>query len=123
MIAFDTNHLLRHILQDDTKQCKHVANLVTEQATAGQQVLIPDLVMMETCWVLTKVYNFERAAWCHVLEALLSDSAFSFESTTKLRRALHLYDSGTADFNDYLILASARQYGATLETFDKKLKK
>lgn len=123
MIAFDTNHLLRHLLQDDPKQCQQVAALLQEQSHSGQQVLILDLVIMETCWVLTKVYKLDPMAWCHVLESLLSDAAFVFESSSKLRRTLELNQSGIADFNDYLILAHAQSLGATLETFDKKLKK
>ena len=122
MIAFDTNHLLRHILQDDAKQSKHVSALLAEQIALGKQVLILDLVIMETCWVLTKVYEFDTTAWSHVLESLLSDAAFCFEDSAKLRRALEFYKSGKADFNDYLILSQAQSQGARLETFDKKLK-
>ena len=122
MIAFDTNHLLRHVLQDDPKQCKHVAALLHEQSEAGHPVLIVDLVIMETCWVLTKVYDFDTPAWSHVMESLLSDTAFSFEDSAKLRQALKQYAEGKADFNDYLILTHAESCGAKLETFDKKLK-
>jgi predicted nucleic-acid-binding protein len=123
MIAFDTNHLLRHILQDDPKQCKHVATSLQNQAEQKQTVLIIDLVVMETYWVLTNVYDLDRRAWSLVLESLLSDTAFGFENASKLRRALHLYREAKADFSDYLILTHAQSLGANLETFDKKLKK
>lgn len=123
MIAFDTNHLLRHVLQDDPKQCKQVAALLQEQSVAGHPVLILDLVIMETCWVLTKVYDFDASDWSYVMESLLSDTAFVFENSSSLRHALELYQPGKADFNDYLILASAQSKGAILETFDKKLRR
>lgn len=123
MIAFDTNHLLRHVLQDEPKQCRHVSALLAEQAEAGEPILIVDLVIMESYWVLTKVYDFDPEAWCYVLESLLSDAAFTFESATNLRRAISLYKRGKADFSDYLILAQAQSLGAKLETFDKKLKR
>lgn len=123
MIAFDTNHLLRHILQDDPKQCKHVAALLQNQADKRQAVLIIDLVVMETYWVLTNVYDLSRRAWCQVLESLLSDSAFGFEDASKLRRALLFYREAKADFSDYLILTHAQSHGANIETFDKKLRK
>ena len=123
MIAFDTNHLLRHVLQDDPKQCKQVAALLQDQSEAGHPVLILDLVIMETCWALTKVYDFDASDWIHVLESLLSDSAFVFEDSSRLRHALDLNQSGKADFNDTLILASAKSKGATLGSFDRKLKR
>ena len=123
MIAFDTNHLLRHLLQDDPKQCLKVAQLLVEQHNAGKGVLLLDLVVMETCWVLTKVYGFDQSSWTHVLESLLSDSAFTFQDVAMLRRTLDLYQAGKADFNDTFILASAQAQGAVLDTFDKKLKR
>lgn len=123
MIAFDTNHLLRHVLQDDPKQCRTVATLLVEQHIEGNGVLLLDLVIMETCWVLTKVYGFDASAWVHVMESLLSDSGFTFQDASMLRRTLTLYQAGKADFNDYLILASAQSQGATLETFDQKLRR
>lgn len=122
MIAFDTNHLLRHILQDDVKQCKAVAAILEGESSEGRPILIIDLVIMETCWVLTQVYDFDKEAWCHILIALLSDAGFVFEDAAKLRCALERYSRGKANFNDYLILTHAESCDAKLETFDKKLK-
>jgi predicted nucleic-acid-binding protein len=123
MIAFDTNHLLRHVLQDEPEECQQVAALLQEQFAAGHPVLILDLVIMETCWVLTKVYGFDASAWVHVMESLLSDSGFTFQDASMLRRTLTLYQAGKADFNDYFILARAQAQGATLETLDQKLRR
>ena len=100
-----------------------MAALLQEQSEAGHPVRILDLVIMETCWVLTKVYDFDASDWIHVLESLLADTVFVFEDSSRLRHALELYQSGKADFNDYLILASAQSQGATLKTFDKKLRR
>jgi len=121
-IAFDTNYLLRHLLEDDPQQCQVVRQLLQAQSELGQQVLIVDLVILETCWMLTKVYAFNRSAWCQVLNDLLSDSAFAFEDAGKLRRVLNQYAVGSADFSDYLILNHAKTQGARLKTFDKQLK-
>ena len=118
MIAFDTNYLLRHLLQDDMVQSAHVDHLIQEQVEAGQSVLILDLVIMETCWVLMKVYKMHKEAWCEILGSLLSDPVFEFENTSRLRQALNLFENGKADFTDYMILANAQSHGATLETFD-----
>jgi predicted nucleic-acid-binding protein len=123
MIAFDTNHLLRHILQDDAKQCAHVAKLLKTQGAGGGKIHLLDLVLMETCWVLQSVYELDREGWCGVLAALLSDAAFGFDDSPRLREALTHYREGAAEFDDYLILTHAQAIGAKLETFDRKLKK
>ncbi len=122
MIAFDTNYLLRHVLDDDPKQSERVRSLIDSAEKENQQILLLDLVMMETCWVLQSVMGFDRADWCHVLQQLLHDPAFCFDDTTRLWNTLDRYQSGKADFDDYLILGHAESVGAKLETFDKKLR-
>lgn len=123
MIAFDTNHLLRHILQDDKKQSAQVSKLIHTAVENDEQIRIFDLVLMETCWVLQSVLGFDRESWCKVLEDLLQDPVFSYDDSARLWQVLERYRSGKADFDDYLIHAHAESAGARLETFDKKLKK
>ncbi len=123
MIAFDTNHLLRHVLDDDPKQCKRVRSLVESAAETNQQIRLIDLVIMETCWVLQSVMGFDRKGWCDVLEQLMQDPVFCFDDANRLWRTLDRYRIGQADFDDYLILGQVESIGGTLETFDKKLKK
>lgn len=123
MIAFDTNHLLRHVLDDDSKQCAHVHSLIESAESADEQIHLLDLVLMETCWVLQSGMGFDRDAWCHVLDNLLQDPVFSFDDSGRLWKALDKYRKGKADFDDYLILGHSESIGAKLETFDKKLKK
>ncbi|MCC5806504.1 MAG: type II toxin-antitoxin system VapC family toxin [Opitutales bacterium] len=121
MIAFDTNHLVRHIVQDDPRQCGKVTRLITREAAAGRNIRVLDLVLLETAWVLESVYGFDRAALAHVFDELLEDSAFSFDDSQRLRRCLRQFAAGKADFADYLILSAANAVGLALETFDKTL--
>ena len=123
MIAFDTNHLLRHVLQDDPKQCTHVAGLMESAEAADQKILILDLVLMEACWVLQSSMGFDREGWSHILDNLLQDPIFSFGDSSRLWKTLERYRNGKADFDDYLILGHSESIGAKLQTFDKKLKK
>ena len=123
MIAFDTNHLLRHVLQDDPKQCARVASLMETVEAADQKIHLLDLVLMETCWVLQSSMGFDREAWSHILYNLLQDPIFSYDDGSRLWRTLERYRNGKADFDDYLILGQSESIGAKLQTFDKKLKK
>lgn len=121
MIAFDSNHLIRHIVEDDPQQCLTVSNILKGEAECERVVRIFDLVLMETSWVLDSVYDFDRKAIAHVFEALLEDSIFSFDDSDRLRSVLTRFRSGKADFSDYLIHAIAESEGLRLKTFDKKL--
>ena len=123
MIAFDTNHLLRHVLQDDPKQCAHVASLMESAESADQKIHILDLVLMEACWVLQSSMGFDREGWSHILDNLLQDPIFSFDDGSRLCKTLERYRNSKADFDDYLILGQSESIGAKLQTFDKRLKK
>ena len=123
MIAFDTNCLVRHIVQDDEEQCAIVASVLENETKEDRSIRIFDLVLIETSWVLQAVYGLDRNAWAEILDELLDDSAFSFDDPTRLRTVVKMYNNGNADFADYLILGSARSESLELMTFDKKLLK
>ena len=123
MIAFDTNHLVRHIVQDNPAQCRAAAAILERESGQDNPVRLHDLVLMETAWVLESVYGFDRKALAHVVEELLEDAAFSFDDSERLRRVLKRFKAGKADFSDYLIHSVAESEGLKLETFDKKLRK
>ena len=96
MIAFDTNHLLRHVLQDDPKQCAHVASLMESAEAADQKIHILDFVLMEACWVLQSSMGFDREGWSHILDNLLQDPIFSFDDSSRLWKTLERYRDGKA---------------------------
>ena len=123
MIAFDTNHLLRHVLNDDAKQCKHVRSLIESAKSSGEQIYVFDLVLMETCWVLQSGMGLSRNDWCLILDNLLQDPVFCFDNARQLWTTLDRYRNGKADFADYLILGHAESASAKLQTFDKKLQR
>ncbi len=121
MIAFDTNYLVRHIVQDDEEQCAIVATELANEIKKERSIRIFDLVLMETSWVLETVYGFDRVAWAQVLEELLDDSAFSFDDPGRLRKTIKMYRQGRAGFADYLIAETAWSKALELRTFDKTL--
>ena len=110
-------------MQDDPKQCAHVASLLESAEAADQKIHILDLVLMEACWVLQSSMGFDREGWSHILDNLLQDPIFSFDDSSRLWKTLERYRNGKADFDDYLILGHSESIGAKLQTFDKKLKK
>jgi predicted nucleic-acid-binding protein len=121
LIAFDTNYLLRHLLQDDPLQCARVATLM-DRAIAGEEPIhLFDLVLMETCWVLESSFGMSRGQWCEILSQLLQDPAFRFDDSSRLWKAAERYGQGSADFDVYLIWGHAEAIGAELKTFDRKL--
>ena len=77
MIAFDTNAIVRMLVEDDIRQAETVKAIVTQVESAGDQILILPEVLIETVWVLESVYQCTRAEISGFLEALIHTPAFT----------------------------------------------
>ena len=122
MIAFDTNVLLRLLLNDDADQAGQAQDLIDRAVAASDRVLLPDIVLCELEWVLESVYGFPRARIATTVQRLLDAEEFAFSNRAAVGRALERHANGKADFSDYLIGESATLAGATTTyTFDRIL--
>ena len=122
MIAFDTNVLLRLLLNDDPDQARQAQELVDRAVAASDRVLLPDIVLCELEWVLESVYAFPRARIATTVRRLLDAEEFAFVNRAAVGRALERYVNGKAGFSDYLLGESAMPAGAsTTYTFDRVL--
>ena len=124
MIAFNTNVLLRLLLNDDARQARRAQALIDEAMSRSDTVLLPDIVLCEVEWVLSSVYEVPKDAIVETLRRLLDADEFTFIDRTAVTGALNGYESGSANFSDYLIGASAARAGAaTTYTFDRALRR
>jgi predicted nucleic-acid-binding protein len=133
MIAIDTNVLLRYLLDDDAQQSQKAKKLINGQQT----VLITDVVLTETIWVLKgKRYQVSKDNIVDVIHALFAEPNIQFEDAQAVWCALKDFVNAApikvkgkvkqADFPDALIINKAKRYGelnnmqvTTLYTFDK----
>lgn len=124
MIAFDTNVLLRLLLDDDETQSGQVEAIVRQVAEAGDRVLLPDIVLCELYGVLRSVYELAKADIVTTFRRLLTAEEFAFMDRRAVSQSLESYTNGSADFSDYLIGQSATAAGATMTyTFDRALRR
>jgi predicted nucleic-acid-binding protein len=123
MIAFDTNYLVRYLVQDHPAQCQMVAEVVASESGAGRSILLCDIVLCETVWVLSSVYGASREEWVQTLKQLLSDPVFCFQNRTLLDAVIQSFETGKADFSDYLIAQISGSLGCDLLTFDQRLQR
>lgn len=133
MIAVDTNVLLRYLIQDDQVQAEKSQKLIN----GSQKVLITDVVITETIWVLTgKRYQLPKDKIVDVIHALFAEQNIQFEDPQAVWCALKDYVNAPpikvkgktkqADFPDALIINKAKRYGQInnmkvhpIYTFDK----
>jgi len=124
MIAFDTNVLLRLLIVDDKVQAKRAKLLLKRVNDANDRVLLPDIVLCELTWVLKSIYGQSKSEIVEVLHLLLETEPFSFANRSVVSQAVAQFETGSADFSDYMIGWSATASGATTTyTFDTALKR
>lgn len=123
MIAFDTNYVVRLLVQDDPAQSAEVSVTMRTEAESGRNIILYDVVLCETLWVLGSAYDASRMDMLTALKVLKDEPVFVFESPERVEAAFNRFEGGKADFADYLILEIGKQNGYELRTFDKKLKR
>ena len=121
MIAIDTNILIR-LLVDDKGQPDQV-EAARERVKKEGAVFIPQIVQVETVWVLESAYNLSRKQISPVLGHLDSNAAFTLQNRSSFQKAMNLFIQCNGDFSDYLFLAESQRENLKLLTFDKKLGK
>jgi predicted nucleic-acid-binding protein len=123
-VAVDTNVLARAVLRDDEVQYQAVWRRFAAVAEAGDEILVPLVVIVELVWVIQESYEFGREQTIEVLRRLLGLPLLRVAHRASVERATDWYEAGPAEFADYLILATSLGEGAeTLHTFDRNLLK
>ena len=114
MRAIDTNVLVRFLVRDDESQARRAFNLV-----AAGDLFVPTTVVLETEWVIRRLYGYSPKATAAALRQFLGAPGLSLEAPELVAQALDGLERGL-DFADALHLASAR-HCESFFTFDRKL--
>ncbi|MDE2661869.1 MAG: type II toxin-antitoxin system VapC family toxin [Gemmatimonadota bacterium] len=121
MIGLDTNILVRFVTRDDRELATAATRLIESRCTAETPGYVCVPVLVELVWVLRRGYRYEKTAVVKVVGKLLGAAELIVEDSETVRLALRDYESGTADFADYLIgrCNHARGFAPTY-TFDRR---
>jgi predicted nucleic-acid-binding protein len=118
MISLDTNVLIRVFMDEDDepRQTKAARELVRREAP----VLVNPIVLAEFVWTLRSAYRLDRAAIHARLAGIAAAPEFSLMFPEATRRAVDLFETGPADFSDYLVGEMDAETGCTTTfTFDR----
>ena len=118
-IAFDTNLIVRMIALDDEGRLKKIVHLIEKHDK--KEIFIPYGVLIETYFVLTRMYHFPKEKVLDSFEDLLKIEQFSFEHETPVRLAVAKSRKGF-EFYDALIGEIGAGKSLKTYTFDKGLK-
>jgi predicted nucleic-acid-binding protein len=124
MLGIDTNVLVRFLVRDDETQFEKARKLIKREVAAGRRVLVNQLVLMESEWVLRSRYAVPKNQIIAAISGLLDAIDIQFEDEQSIEEALFMWKDTAADFADCLIGAKNRRLGcrATV-SFDVKASK
>jgi predicted nucleic-acid-binding protein len=114
MTAVDTNVVVRLLIEDHPTQTAAAQSLF-----AAGPIWIAKTVLLETRWVLRRLYGYEEAAIHDSFTDLLGFDNVYVEDEASVAAALALIAHGL-DFADALHLSS-RPAGAAFVSFDRSL--
>ncbi len=121
MLGIDTNVLVRFLLRDDETQFQKAKKLIQREVTAGRGVLVSQLVLLETEWVLRSRYGFSKIQMLEVIASLLDTRNMQLEDEQSVEEAIYQWKEASADFADCLIAARNRRLGCNATaTFDAR---
>jgi predicted nucleic-acid-binding protein len=124
MLVLDTNVLVRVYGPDDGDQTERAVKLIEAAGKRGEPLLVPDLILAETLWVLGSLMGYTRPRLAAVAFSLLGDGRFVFENMERLIEAVGLFAEQTADFTEAYAAATALALKARgVASFDHDLKK
>lgn len=120
MIGLDTNVLVRYLAQDEPVQSALATRLIERRLSEREPGFIGLVVLVETCWVLKRLYGASAAELRDTVRDLLDTRQFVIEQRTVVLRAVARLGDGAGDLADALIAEGAAEAGcARTVTFDR----
>lgn len=108
MSAFvDTNILIRHLTGDPPKQARQA----TAFLAAADELLLTDLIVAETVYVLESFYEVPRGQVAELVRAVIAFPSIIVEDEALLLRALEVYEVNRLDFAEAYLVACAEVSG------------
>jgi predicted nucleic-acid-binding protein len=113
MIGLDTNVLVRYLTQDDPDQAARATQVVERELTEEAPGFIGVVVLVETAWVLQRLYRASAEEIRETVTDLLGSRAIVVENRDVVARALAILKQDSCGFADAIIAASALNAGCS----------
>ena len=119
MSAFvDTNILVRHLTGDPPE----MAARATAYLSSASELLLTDLVVAETIYVLESFYKAPREQIAKAMRSLIAFGSIITVDPALLLRALEVYEIDRLDLAEAYLVASAETTGVNnVASFDRSI--
>jgi len=114
----DTNILVRHLTGDPPA----MARRATAYLAAAGELLLADLVVAETIYVLESFYETPGAQVAQAIRSLLAFDAIVTVDPALVLRAVEVYETARIDFAEAYLVACAESTGVgEIASFDRSI--
>jgi predicted nucleic-acid-binding protein len=121
MIGIDTNILVRYLAQDDAIQSPQATQIIERRLTEEEPGFISLVTIVETVWVLDRIYGLPARKTAAAIERLLQADTLVIQNEQEVFTAMMMLRVGRGSFSDALIGALGIWAGcASTFTFDRK---
>lgn len=119
MSAFvDTNILIRHLTGDPPQ----MARRATAYLSTATEILLTDLVVAETVYVLESFYEVPRVGVAEAIRSLVLMDTVVCVDVAVLLRAIEVYETDRLDFAEAYLVACAESTGVgRVVSFDRSI--
>jgi predicted nucleic acid-binding protein len=117
-VFVDTNILVRHLTGDPPE----MAEQATRYLNSASELLLTDLVVAETIYVLESFYNTPRAQIAEATRSLIAFGSIITVDPALLLRSIEVYEIDRLDFAEAYLVASAETTGVNMvASFDRSI--
>jgi predicted nucleic-acid-binding protein len=121
MVGLDTNILVRYLTQDDPIQSPKATEIIEQELTEENPGFVSMVAIIETVWVLDRVYRFAAVEIANAVERILQAGVLIVENEREIFKAMTALQEGQGDFSDALIAELGVKSGCSHTlTFDRK---
>jgi predicted nucleic acid-binding protein len=114
----DTNILIRHLTGDPPEQ----AARATAFLATADELLLADLVVAETVYVLESFYEVPGARVAELVRAIIAFPAIVVLDPVVLLRSVEVYETDRLDFAEAYLVAQAERSGiGVIASFDRAI--
>lgn len=115
-VYLDTNVIVRHLTGDPPGQ----ARSATRFLAAADELVVTDVIVAETVYVLESFYEVPRAAVADLLRSVMAFGPIRVNDEGLLFRALEIYEVHRLDYAEASLVASAESGDTgTVISFDR----
>ncbi|MGB8196804.1 MAG: type II toxin-antitoxin system VapC family toxin [Acidimicrobiales bacterium] len=114
----DTNVLVRHLVGDPPDMARRATALLKSE----EHLLVADLIVAETIYVLESFYEVERPQISMAIRSLLAMESVSVVDQPLLLRAIEVYEGDRLDFAEAYLVACAESTSiGKIASFDQSI--